>query len=162
MKNLLLMRHAKSSWKNVGLPDHQRPLNKRGERDAPRMGELLQNQGVSLSAILCSTAVRARATADGLLKKYTFEGEVQYFDDLYHADPEAIVSVINQLPDDVLTAMVIAHNPGLDEFLELMCDEYEHMTTACVADINFPIERWIDLRSVTRGELIHFWRPREI
>ena len=162
MKKLLLMRHAKSSWKNVGLPDHQRPLNKRGERDALRMGEYLQEQGITLDAILCSTAVRARATADGMLKKYTFEGEVQYFDDLYHADPETIVTVLNQLADDTGSAMVIAHNPGLDEFLEMMCDEYEHMTTSCVASISFPIKRWIDLRPVIKGELLHFWKPREI
>jgi len=162
MKKLLLMRHAKSSWKNVGLPDHQRPLNKRGERDALRMGEYLQEQGITLDAILCSTAVRARATADGMLKKYTFEGEVQYFDDLYHADPETIVTVLNQLADDTGSAMVIAHNPGLDEFLEIMCDEYEHMTTSCVASISFPIKRWIDLRPVIKGELLHFWKPREI
>ncbi len=162
MKKLLLMRHAKSSWKNVGLPDHQRPLNKRGERDALRMGEYLQGQGIILDAILCSTAVRARATADGMLRKYTFEGEVQYFDDLYHAGPETIVTVLNQLSDDTGSAMIIAHNPGLDEFLELMCDEYEHMTTACVASINFPIEHWIDLRPASRGKLLHFWKPREI
>jgi phosphohistidine phosphatase len=162
MKNLLLMRHAKSSWKDDSLPDHQRPLNKRGERDAPRMGELLQEQDIRVDAILCSTAVRARETANGLLQAYTFEGEVQHFDDLYHADPETIVSILNQLPGDTGSAMVIAHNPGLDEFLELMCDEYDHMSTACVADIGFPIERWIELRPVIKGRLLHFWKPREL
>ena len=87
MKNVLLMRHAKSSWKGDSLPDHQRPLNQRGEHDAPRMGKFLQEQGILLEAILCSTAVRARETAAGLLKKYTFEGEVQYYDDLYKLAP---------------------------------------------------------------------------
>lgn len=162
MKNLLLMRHAKSSWKDASLPDHQRPLNKRGKRDAPRMGEFLQEQGITLDAILCSTAVRARATAEGFLQGYTFEGDLVYVDDLYHADPEIIVTHLTQLPDSVDSAMVIAHNPGLDDFLGTVCDEQDHMSTASVAYIQFPIGSWAELRVVTRGELVHLWRPREI
>ena len=162
MKNLLLMRHAKSSWKDVSLPDHQRPLNKRGKRDAPRMGKYLQEQGILLDAILCSTAVRARETVEGFLQEYTFEGEVEYFDDLYGADPATIISILNRLPDKVDTAMVVAHNPGLDDFLETLCDQWGHMATACVAYIRYPLEHWIDLRPVTKCELIHFWSPREI
>ena len=162
MKNLLLMRHAKSSWKDATLPDHQRPLNKRGKQDAPRMGKFLREQGIVLDAILCSTAERARATAKGFLKEYTFEGNVLYIDELYHADPEVIIALLKQLPESVGAAMLIGHNPGLDDFLEMVCDEYEHMSTACVAYIKFPIERWADLREVTRGELVHVWKPREI
>jgi len=162
MKNLILMRHAKSSWKNVSLPDHERPLNKRGKRDAPRMGRHLQDQGILLDAILCSTAVRARETADGFLKEYTFEGQVLYVDELYHASCETILTALKQLPEKVDTPMVIGHNPGLDDFLEMVCDEYEHMPTACVAQIEFPVERWIDLRGVTKGELANIWKPREI
>ena len=162
MKNVLLMRHAKSSWKDSSLPDHQRPLNKRGTRDAPRMGKFLQGQGISLDAILCSTAVRARETAVGLLKKYTFEGEVQYFDDLYQAGPEMIISILNKLPESIDTAMVIGHNPGMDDFLEMVCDECGHMPTASVAYIKYPIERWLDLRTETMGELVYLWEPREI
>jgi phosphohistidine phosphatase len=162
MKNLLLMRHAKSSWKNVSVPDHQRPLNKRGKHDAPRMGKYLREQGITLDAIVCSTAVRARETAKGFLQEYTFEGEVQYFDDLYQADPETIIAILKQLPDTVDVVMVIGHNPGLDDFLEIVCDECGHMPTACIADIKYPIERWFDLHVATRGEVIHFWTPREV
>lgn len=162
MKYLLLMRHAKSSWSDVSLPDHERPLNQRGKQDALRMGKHLQEQGILVDAILSSTAVRARATAKGFLQEYTFEGELHYDDDLYHADPEAILSILHQLPDTISTVMLIAHNPGLDDFLEVVCDLYEHMTTASMAFIKFPVERWADLRLVTRGELVHFWKPREI
>ena len=162
MKNLLLMRHAKSSWKDTSLLDHQRPLNKRGKRDAPRMGEHLREQGVLLDAILCSTATRARETVAGLLDEYTFEEEVLYFDDLYQADPETIIALLKQLPDEVETAMVVAHNPGLDYFLETVCDENEHMPTACVAYIQLPLERWSDFHEATEGELLHLWKSREI
>jgi phosphohistidine phosphatase len=156
------MRHAKSSWKGISLPDHQRPLNQRGKHDAPRMGKFLQEQGILLDTILCSTAFRAKQTAEGLLKKYTFEGQIQYYDDLYNADPETIISILNQLPEKVDTAMVIGHNPGLDYFLELVCDECGHMSTASVAYIKYSVERWLDLRTETMGELLHFWKPREI
>ena len=162
MKNLLLMRHAKSSWRDVSVPDHQRPLNQRGKSDAPRMGKFLREQGIVLDVILCSTAVRARGTAEGFLQEYTFEGDVHYIDDLYQASPETIISVLNQLPDGVDTAMVISHNPGLDTFLEMVCDECGHMPTACVAYIKYSFGRWADLREYSRGELVQLWKPREI
>ncbi len=162
MKHLLLMRHAKSSWSGDSLPDHQRPLNQRGKRDAPRMGKHLQAQGLILDAILCSTAVRARATVKGLLQEYTFEGEVHYVDDLYHASPETIIDILKQLPENVGTAMLVAHNPGLDDFLETICNEYEHMPTACMAYIRLPVEHWSALRVTTGGELLHLWKPREL
>ena len=162
MKNLLLMRHAKSSWKDASLPDHQRPLNKRGKRDAPCMGEFLREQGITLDAILCSTAARAKATVEGFLQGYTFDGDLVYINDLYHAGPETILIRLMQLPDNVDSAMVIAHNPGLDDFLDVVCDAPEHMPTASVAYIQFPIERWAELHVVKRGELIHLWKPREI
>ena len=126
------------------------------------MGKHLQSQGISLDAILCSTAVRARETASGFLKEYTFEGEVLYYDDLYQADPATIMAALRQLPEQVETAMVIGHNPGLDDFLELVCDESEHMPTACIAHIKFQIEQWVDLHENTQGEVVHFWKVREI
>ena len=162
MKNLLLMRHAKSSWKDTSLIDHQRPLNQRGKRDAPRMGEHLQEQGIILDAILCSTAKRARETAKRFLKEYDFDGEVFYVDDLYHASYETYITLLNQLPDNIDIAMIIAHNPGMDYFLEMVCDEYEHMPTASVAVVKFPVERWAELSEITPGELVNLWKPREI
>ena len=162
MKTLLLKRHAKSSWKDASLPDHQRPLNKRGVQDAPRMGAFLQEQGLALDAILCSTAARAKATVEGFLEGYTFEGDLVYLDDLYHAGPDLIFVHLARLPDNVDSAMVIAHNPGLDDFLDTVCDELEHMPTASVAYIQFSIERWVELRGGKRGKLLHLWKPREI
>jgi len=162
MKHVLLMRHAKSSWGDASLLDHKRPLNQRGKQDAPRMGRFVREQGIILDAILCSTAVRARATAEGFFHEFTFEGEVQYFDDLYHGGIEAIISILNRLPENVTTAMVIGHNPGMDNFLELVCDECDHMPTACVAYIRYPLEHWSDLRAYAKGELLQLWKPREI
>lgn len=162
MKYLVLMRHAKSSWKDSSLADHERPLNKRGKRDAPRMGNHLQAQGIQLDAILCSTALRARQTVEGFLQEYTFEGDVAYTDDLYPGDPETITSILARLPRQIDTVMVIGHNPGFDFFLEQVCGESEHMPTASIAYIRFPIERWSKLLPSGEGELIQFWKPREL
>jgi phosphohistidine phosphatase len=162
MKTLLLMRHAKSSWDEKSLSDHQRPLNSRGKRDAPRMGAYVQSKGIILDAVLSSTAERARATIEGFLEEYDFEGEVSYFDDLYHANHETYASILNQLPDEVETVMLVGHNPEMDYFLEVICDVYEHMTTANVAVINLSVERWAELNEITPGELVSLWRPREI
>ena len=162
MKYLVLMRHAKSSWKDGVLLDHQRPLNKRGKRDALRMGRYIGEQGLFLDALLCSTALRARETEEGFLQEFPFKGDVQYWDDLYHGGPEAILSLLVNLPDEFNTVMVIGHNPDFDYFLESVCGASEHMPTACVAYIRFPIDRWVDLREGASGELIRIWRPREI
>jgi phosphohistidine phosphatase len=162
MKYLVLMRHAKSSWKDTTLLDHQRPLNKRGKRDAARMGRYIGEQGLFLDAMLCSTAVRARTTAEIFLQEFPFEGEVQYLDDLYHADPETILSLLANLPDEFNTVMVIGHNPDFDSFLETVCGESEHMPTACIAYIRFPIGCWVELREGPGGELVRIWKPREI
>jgi len=156
------MRHAKSSWKNDSLPDHQRPLNERGKRDAPRMGKFLKNHGKKLDVILCSTATRTISTIKRFLQEFDFDGEVFYLDDLYGSDIERYVAVLNQLNDEVDTVMIVGHNPELDQFLEIVCDENEHMPTASVAEIILPIEGWTELNEITPGELLNLWRPREI
>jgi len=162
MKTIFLMRHAKSSWKNDSLPDHQRPLNERGKRDAPRMGKFLKNHGKKLDVILCSTATRTISTIKRFLQEFDFDGEVFYLDDLYGSDIERYVAVLNQLNDEVDTVMIVGHNPELDQFLEIVCDENEHMPTASVAEIILPIEGWTELNEITPGELLNLWRPREI
>jgi phosphohistidine phosphatase len=162
MKTLLLMRHAKSSWKDLTLNDHQRPLNKRGKRDAPRMGEFLREQGVILDAILCSTAKRARTTVKRFLKEFTFEGEVFYVDDLYHGSYGTYIALLNQMPETATTVMIVGHNPEMDDFLQMACDEYDHMPTGAVAVVQFPVERWSELTEVMPGKLLDMWRPREI
>jgi phosphohistidine phosphatase len=126
------------------------------------MGKFLSKQGVELDAILCSTAERATSTLKCFLEEFTFEGEVFYIDDLYGADVEAYIATLNWLSNDVDTAMIVGHNPTMDHFLEMICDEYEHMSTASIALIRFPIKNWTELNTITSGELLNLWKPREI
>ena len=123
MKTLLILRHAKSSWKQTGISDHARPLNKRGEESAPRMGQLIYEEGIVPDIILSSTARRARDTADLVAEASGFEGEVVYLEDFYHAWPSDYVDALRSLPDEIDTAMVVGHNPGMEMLLELLSDE---------------------------------------
>src|SRR5512137_2550352 len=101
MKTLLLMRHAKSSWKDTELEDLQRPLNKRGRRLAPRMGELLREKELVPQLIYSSNAVRARQTAEFLAGATGYTGDIRYQESLYLAEPSAYLDAIAQSPDSM-------------------------------------------------------------
>lgn len=160
MKTLLIMRHAKSSWKHDDRPDHERPLNKRGLRDAPRMGRLLREQGVQPQAILTSTAVRARATAAAVAEALVFEGDISLQPGFYSEAPEAYFAALRRLPEGVETALMIAHNPGVEELLETLTGEDETMPTGAIAQVHLPILTWSDLTPEVEGSLAAFWQPR--
>ena len=108
-KELLIMRHAKSSWGNETLSDHDRPLNKRGLRDAPRMAQLLVEWELVPEIMLCSTAKRARMTAQLLVEIFGNESvQLDTFDQLYLAQPEAYLELLQQLPDSCGRVMVLS------------------------------------------------------
>ena len=162
MKTLLIMRHAKSSWGDSAMPDHERPLNERGHRDAPRMGKLLRREGMVPQAIVASDAARARATAQAAAEASGFEGEVQYNSLLYGAGPEAYRQVLAQLPEKLDSVMVIGHNPAAEELLEDLTGEDEHFPTAAIAQVELDIAQWGDWDEETEGRLINMWRPKEV
>lgn len=162
MKTLLLMRHAKSSWKFKDLTDHQRPLNKRGRTDAPLMGQLILDRELVPQRILCSTAVRARETAEILVDTIKFEGEVSYLDRLYMAESVDHLAVLRDLPDTVERVMVIGHNPGLETLLQELSGRIESLPTAVLAHIVLPIDHWSQLNGEASGEMVEIWRPKEI
>jgi len=162
MKTLLLMRHAKSSWGNSSSPDHERPLNKRGERTCRLMGSFLKENSLLPDKIISSTALRARKTVDGLLENLSIEEQVTYTRSLYLADVETMLEQLQSLSNDVDMAMLVGHNPGMEEFLCVMCDEREHMPTAAIAEIEFDISHWQELNENTSAHLKNLWKPREI
>ncbi len=164
MKTLLILRHAKSSWKESELPDHDRPLNKRGRQDAPRMGSLLRAQDLLPDLIISSTAIRAQATAEALIETSGYEGELQLTRAFYAAGPQAFVNVLRQLPDKYGRVMVIGHNPGLEELIEELTGEEESLPTAGLALVMLSIQNWTDLDEVGQdqpaGKLVEIWRPK--
>jgi len=162
MKTLLILRHAKSSWDIPALADHDRPLNKRGRRDAPRMGALLRDQGLVPDIILSSTAKRARATAELAGEAAGYSGPISLTSKLYLAAPEDYIAVLRNLPAEIETAMVVGHNPGLEDLLEELTGLAEHLPTAALARVALPIADWPELTTDVEGELKALWVPREL
>ncbi|GIW81776.1 MAG: phosphoglycerate mutase [Gemmatales bacterium] len=162
MKELLIMRHAKSSWKDPDLDDHDRPLNKRGQRDAPRMGKLIRDRNLIPDALISSPARRARTTAEMVVKKFDFDGVIELNKELYFGSLTSWLRMLQALPDDVKRAMIVGHNPGLEEFLELLTGQHERLPTAALAHVALPIDSWSELDANTPGKLVQIWRPKEL
>lgn len=162
MKTLLILRHAKSSWKHAELPDFDRPLNKRGKRDAPRMGELLRQADLLPELILSSSAQRARQTSQAVVDASGYPGEVRWLDSLYAAPPESYLEALRGLDDGLQSVMVVGHNPGLEELLEELTGAAESLPTAALAQVLLPIQRWSELDDEVSGELVQIWLPRQL
>ena len=140
-KKLILMRHAKSSWKFPELSDHQRPLNKRGIRDAPRMGSFLQKSDYIPDLILVSNAKRTLQTLE-LLGKHFQDIPKKIISNLYDATLEDLLSEIHQIPIGK-TAMIIGHNPGLEILIDRLTKENHIMPTASVAIVEQKKQKWM-------------------
>ncbi len=159
---LLVLRHAKSSWDDSSLADRERPLNKRGERDAPRVGDLLREERLVPDLIVSSDAVRAAMTAEAAGEAAGYAGEIVFDPLLYAADPEDIIAVLRTVSATVRTVMIVGHNPGLEELVAQLTREPHDLPTAALAEIHLPIERWRELDAETRGSLRRLWRPKDL
>lgn len=163
MKTLLVLRHAKSSWKDAGLKDHDRPLNKRGKKTAPQMGKIIRDEELVPDLIISSTAVRAKTTAEAVAKSSKCKGKVLLDDRLYLAGPSAMISVLNEIEDEsVNRVMIVGHNPGQENLILELTGQDERFPTAALAQIDLPIEKWNDLELSACGKLVHLWRPKEL
>ena len=162
MKTLLVLRHAKSSWNDPALDDHERPLNKRGRRDAPRMGALVREFGLIPDVVISSDAVRARLTAQAVAEAARYSGEILLDPHLYMACPADILSLLPMVRENPETVMIVGHNPGLEELVEHLTGERQDLPTAALAQIDLPIDQWRDLTPSTRGTLVGLWRPEQL
>ena len=161
MKTLLVLRHAKSSWSDSALDDHERPLNKRGQRDAPRMGELVREYGLIPDVIISSDALRARLTAEAVAEAARYAGEILLDPRLYMAGPADILSLLASVREHAGTVMIVGHNPGLEKLVEQLTGERHDLPTAALAQIGLPIDQWRDLKPWMRATLVGLWRPKE-
>jgi len=143
VKTLFLVRHAKSSWNDPALPDKDRPLNDRGERDARRLGKRLAKRDVKPDVIVSSPARRALATAGIIARKLDFRvKDIQVSDRLYAVEPDDLLQVIRGLGDKVKSAMLVGHNPELTELAQRLSDEIAYMPTCAVAEFRFDARSW--------------------
>lgn len=144
MKRVMLVRHAKSSWKNRGLPDHERPLSKRGRRDAPVIGRRLAERGVEVELILSSPAARAMATAEAVAQELEYPwDEIVEDERLYEAEAEEILAVIEEQDDWIDCLMLIGHNPGLTALADYLSQaNIDNIPTAGVVDLRYDVKTW--------------------
>jgi phosphohistidine phosphatase len=161
MKTLLILRHAKSSWKYNELSDHDRPLNPRGQRDAPNVGKRLRDEGLIPDVILSSTAKRARLTAEAVAEESGFAGELQLSGEFYEGGTEAYLEAIRSLPSLVDCALLVGHNPDLEELVEILTGESVRLPTAALAHLQLDIQGWQDVNEEVGGKLVNLWAPRE-
>lgn len=157
MKQLFVIRHAKSSWAMSGQPDFDRPLNDRGLRDAPDMALRLWDAGIRLDAILSSPANRAITTATFFAQQFGIAPEaIVQLPQLYHAPPDVFYEVIAQhLPDTAHAVAIFAHNPGITEFVNttrtrLIVD----MPTCAIVGITSEVEKWADWQASKKQHLL--------
>lgn len=162
MKTLLVLRHAKSSWKDEGIADHERPLNKRGKTDAPRMGELIKEHDLVPEYILSSSAVRARHTAELVADSCGYDGEIGGGRELYSFASEEYLEALMQVDEAYERVMVVGHNPGLEELVQWLTGVDASLPTASLAVIRLDVNHWGELEEGGRGELQQVFRPREL
>jgi phosphohistidine phosphatase len=144
MKILYLVRHAKSSWKDDSISDAERPLNKRGERDAPFMAELLSMKGIRPDLLVSSPALRALSTAKIFANAFEYlEGKIEVEDKAYLADTSDIWSIVRSFDDGSDSVMLFGHNPGFTEFVNLFDNVLiDNVPTAAVICIAFSADIW--------------------
>ncbi len=164
MKQLLLIRHGKSDWDDPALSDHDRALNGRGRRDAPRMAKALRARGIVPDLVVTSTALRAAATAEAVAAGLGFPAaRIVRVPELYLAPPQTILRVVRGLDESAGTALLFGHNPGIHEAANLLLDQPgpEDFPTLAVARIELPAAHWglVDWGS---GRLAEFLIPRDL
>jgi phosphohistidine phosphatase len=167
MLTLLLMRHAKSSWDEPGVSDHDRPLNARGARAAPRMGRLLREKALVPELIVSSTAKRAVDTAHAVADAMGYTGPIEVTRRLYLAEPEGYLDLLAEALLEGETAardrrvLIIGHNPGLAQLVALLTGVDVEMQTAAIAHVEADVVSGAALTPGC-GSLRGVYRPKEL
>lgn len=162
MLRLLILRHAKSSWADGPADDWERPLNERGERDAPRVGAFLRRVKLVPDLIVTSDAVRAETTARAVATAAQYAGNIVLSPELYHASPHAIIDVLRTLPATARAVLIVGHNPGLEDLVGRLTNESIDLPTATLVHLDLPLTDWKDVTLSSQATLIDVWRPRDI
>lgn len=170
MKKVILLRHAKSSWDDPALDDHDRPLNGRGQRSAPVIAAWLAGRKHLPDTVLCSSSKRTRQTVDRMKAEMPEMPDPEVDPGLYHASPCQMRERLAQLPNDCDTVMVVGHQPGLGSLARKLSDgqerprcrrAFEHFPTAAAAVLEVDVEDWSKL-DFAKARFVDFAKPREL
>jgi phosphohistidine phosphatase len=162
LKYLTLVRHAKSSWDKPGLPDHARPLNKRGRHDAPKMGQRMAEWGMDPDLIISSPAVRAISTAEAVAEEIGYSPtDIVTEQRVYGADESDWLEIIQGLDDSLEHVMMVGHNPGLTEVVNALSpDPIGNVPTCGVVAFEFEAQMWAEIGHV-RPKRVKFDYPKK-
>lgn len=170
MKTLTLMRHAKSGWDDGVQRDYDRPLNPKGRRAAATIGRHLKREGVGFDHAVASPALRVKQTLEEVAGGYGGAIEPVWDRRIYLASAATLVDLIRELPDSAAAALLVGHNPGLEDLVLLLVPDAEggprdaveeKYPTASVAELSFAIDRWAEVAE-GGATLTRFVRPRDL
>jgi phosphohistidine phosphatase len=160
--NIILIRHAKSSWNDASQSDFDRPLNERGKEDAPEMGRRLKEAGIIPDLIVASTAKRAQQTARFIAEGVAFPvSGIDSRDELYHAAPPTYENLIVGLDNKHKTVFFVAHNPGISEFAASLDPTHSisHLPTCATVGIRVEADEWSDFHAASKS-VFHYDSPK--
>jgi phosphohistidine phosphatase SixA len=162
-RRLIVMRHAKSSWKSDAPTDHARPLNKRGRRDAPRVGERLVQLDWRPQLILSSDSQRTRETLQLMQDALGREIPVEFLPSLYAGGAHDLASALAGINDDITSVLALGHNPAWEEVVEWLCGESIRLTTANAALLEGIGLSWREALAGSGSWKLHaVLRPKEL
>jgi phosphohistidine phosphatase len=161
MRFLYLLRHAKSSWNDASLSDFERPLKTRGREAAEQVGLFLVSKKADISALIVSPALRTRQTIEIVLREARVGVEPHFDQRIYEASLSTLLQIVTEIDDDKQSAMLVGHNPGMEELLAFLTHETRHMPTAALARISLDCASWKDVRR-GRGTLDWFVTPKDL
>lgn len=170
MKQLSLLRHAKSSWEDPVERDYDRPLNGRGRRAARRMGQWMRDEGVVFDAIVASPALRTRQTIEGVEEGAGHRLAVIWDKRVYMASAANLFAAIQDIDDRIGHLLLVGHNPGIEDLVldatrgqpsVLRAAVEAKYPTAAFATLDFAVERWTEIADGTAG-IARFVRPRDL
>ncbi len=174
MKTIFLLRHAKSDRDDPALKDHDRPLNERGREAAPRIGAYIKSKRYKPDTVLCSTARRTVQTYDLVKDAVGGGSKVKFEESLYLAEQRHLLERLRWLDDELKSAMIIGHNPGIEQLANALSTSpkdaaaeklhrrmREKFSTCALAVIKVPMKAWRDVKPGS-GTLVDFVRPKDL
>ena len=170
MLKLYLLRHAKSSWSDPSLHDFDRPLNKRGRKDAPKIARAMKERGYKPDRILCSSSQRTKETLAGIIPGLHGEVSLHLLDSLYEGNAPDYLVLLRQHAKSSRNLMMVGHNSGLQEIAvrlagrgedKLLADLQNKYPTGALAVLEFDAPTWLDITAQS-GNLIDFIKPRDL
>ena len=160
MKKLVIIRHAKSDWEDSSLDDFDRPLNTRGEENAPYMGNFLKEKSLIPDLIMSSPALRAITTAELIAKEVGYTSDIMQNQYIYEAYVNTLQDIVSYIPDTNEVVFLVGHNPGVSALAYMLCDLKESIPTCATVEIEFDCDSWMDV-SKENGKLISYDFPKK-